>query len=346
MLYSYFLAKTKASKDKSFILVEGYLDAILMHQYGYQNTVATLGTACSKEQLVMMSRSADNLIVMYDADSAGIGAALKMVELSFDSALNIFVAVLDAGVDPADQLQTNPGKMKDLASSKLGLLEFFISRLSEDFFALSNVKKLERLKKILLVAAKIVDPIKRYLILQKISHLTGVKYSMLESQIGVGALSSVNIMASSRINHSEKYSQEEMVFFLELIERSKRNKAAFVLPEYYIIFSEKISAFFILLDKILGQGISIDLISSFEQAILEDQRPWLLDGLMYFETSFEAKKINCLLEKLFLQYSKDVLRNCCRTSNLGIDLEERVKINQILTSIKSISILMKERENV
>ncbi|MDR0879423.1 MAG: DNA primase [Clostridioides sp.] len=85
----------KNIKDRTIILVEGYMDLISLYQYGVENVVATLGTALTDGQSHLIKRYADRVITSYDADSAGVKATLRAVDILIKSGLD--VSVLDLG---------------------------------------------------------------------------------------------------------------------------------------------------------------------------------------------------------------------------------------------------------
>ncbi len=98
-LYGIQIAR-KNITNKAIFLVEGYLDVISMHQNGYKNTVATLGTALTDEQAKILSRLASNVFILYDSDEAGQKAAKKALELIETNGASCRVITLDEEKDP------------------------------------------------------------------------------------------------------------------------------------------------------------------------------------------------------------------------------------------------------
>ena len=80
-LYALNMAKRQVVELGSAIVVEGYMDAISCHQFGFHNTVASMGTALTKEQVGLLARFCKRVILAYDADLAGIMATLRSMEL-------------------------------------------------------------------------------------------------------------------------------------------------------------------------------------------------------------------------------------------------------------------------
>jgi len=107
LLYGYNLAKESIYKQKAVIVTEGYLDVVMLHQAGFNNTVATLGTALTKEHLPLLKRGEPRVIVAYDGDKAGLNAAYKASLLLSNSNFLGGVVIFEQGLDPADMVKNN-----------------------------------------------------------------------------------------------------------------------------------------------------------------------------------------------------------------------------------------------
>ncbi|HUI45992.1 MAG TPA: DNA primase [Nitrospirota bacterium] len=100
VLYCLDRAKDSGRKQGYFIIVEGYLDALACHQYGAKNAVATLGTALTDGHLRLLRRLAQNLVLIFDPDPAGVKAALRGLDLFVASGMKVNVVSLPDGDDP------------------------------------------------------------------------------------------------------------------------------------------------------------------------------------------------------------------------------------------------------
>jgi len=90
----------KLGKRKNIILCEGYMDVIALHQAGFTNAVASLGTAFTSEQAVILKRYTDEVLLTYDSDAAGIKAALRAIPMLRDAGINARVIHMDPYKDP------------------------------------------------------------------------------------------------------------------------------------------------------------------------------------------------------------------------------------------------------
>jgi DNA primase len=100
ILYGLYFAREDIRKAGQVMLVEGYLDVISMHQFGVSNVVAASGTALSEYQVKLLSRHAKKVILVNDADSAGINASLRALDILLAKEMEVEVLLLPEGDDP------------------------------------------------------------------------------------------------------------------------------------------------------------------------------------------------------------------------------------------------------
>lgn len=130
LLYGYNFAKQSIYQNKAVIVTEGYLDVIMLHQAGFTNAVATLGTALTKEHIPMISRGNPKVILAYDGDSAGVEAALKASMMLSCGGVDGGVVLFVDGMDPADMVQQNQTeKLSKLFDSPQPFVEFAIEKI-------------------------------------------------------------------------------------------------------------------------------------------------------------------------------------------------------------------------
>lgn len=131
-LYGMYHAINEIRELDRVIIVEGYLDVIGCSQAGIKNVVAPLGTALTDEQIKFLSRLCSEIILLFDADSAGIKAALKSLEVSEEISVDIKVAALPEK-DPFDFiLEKGPREFMALVDQALKPVDFRISRILTD----------------------------------------------------------------------------------------------------------------------------------------------------------------------------------------------------------------------
>ncbi|MBI2613004.1 DNA primase [Candidatus Kaiserbacteria bacterium] len=109
VLYGLDKAKLSIRKHNCAVLVEGQIDLLASHQAGWGNTIAVSGTAFTPEHAVIIHRLTDNLVIALDADEAGIKAASRSARTALQAGLNVKVAALPSGLDPADLILSAEG---------------------------------------------------------------------------------------------------------------------------------------------------------------------------------------------------------------------------------------------
>ncbi len=122
-LYALNLAKT--SKQTNLVMVEGYMDAIAMHQAGVDNAVASLGTALTENQAQLLRKYTESVIIAYDADAAGQAAALRSLDILQGRGIKVTVLQVPDGKDPDEYIRRNgPERFHALLEKALPLIDF------------------------------------------------------------------------------------------------------------------------------------------------------------------------------------------------------------------------------
>ncbi len=112
LLYAYHLARESIHKRREMIVTEGYLDVVMLHQAGFTQAVATLGTALTSEHLPLLRKGEPRIVMAYDGDAAGRNAALKASKLLSASGFDGGVVLFEGGLDPADMVKE--GRIEEL----------------------------------------------------------------------------------------------------------------------------------------------------------------------------------------------------------------------------------------
>jgi DNA primase len=161
-LYGLFQSKEAIRQKKFAILVEGYLDLIALVQHGIPNVCASLGTALTPEQGKLLGRFSKKVVINYDGDVAGIGAARRAVEVLLPNDFEIKVLVLPDGKDPDDFVrEKGPEAYNRLRGRAVPYLEFVLNS-SMQGRSLANAKqKAEAIEEVLPVLSDIKNAIQK-----------------------------------------------------------------------------------------------------------------------------------------------------------------------------------------
>lgn len=174
-LYGINVARENILTEKSVLIVEGYIDCIMMHQAGYHNTIATLGTALTEEQVKFLKGLADNFFLIYDGDEAGIKAAIRAVDIFLNLGISPFIVSLPQGEDPDSVILKGQNSMLEqkIASAKKGvdfLIDFYKNKYS--------LKTSDGIRSFVyslgMHVRNIENPLEKELILLEISKNTGI----------------------------------------------------------------------------------------------------------------------------------------------------------------------------
>lgn len=135
LLYGYHLAKESIYKKNQIIVTEGYLDVVMLHQAGFSNAVATLGTALTQEHIPLLKRAESQVIVAYDGDKAGLNAAYKASMLLSHSQINGGVVIFQDGLDPAEMVQNKQiNQLNELLSHPTPFIPFVLDYIVNQFY--------------------------------------------------------------------------------------------------------------------------------------------------------------------------------------------------------------------
>jgi DNA primase len=160
-VYGLHLARRAAAADDTLIVVEGYLDAIALHQAGFKNAVASLGTAFTPEQARELRRVASRLYLCFDGDAAGQAATARSIDMLVEEGLAVSIVVLPAGKDPDEiVLEGGPAAFASLLVEGARWVDFKIDqackRIASNFASKSDVAR-----EAMGVIAQVRDPIER-----------------------------------------------------------------------------------------------------------------------------------------------------------------------------------------
>lgn len=151
LLYALDRAREDIRRTDMAVVVEGYMDAIAAHQFGYRNVVASMGTAITESQLALLKRFTKNVVLALDADTAGQAAMVRAIEalpageqesapvagrdlIFFEKRLSVNIRVLSLpqGKDPDEMIRTNPDSWPAVVDQSQPFLGFYIERIASD----------------------------------------------------------------------------------------------------------------------------------------------------------------------------------------------------------------------
>lgn len=174
----------KRSEEKRLILAEGYMDVIAINQAGFENVVATLGTALTQEQARLMSQYADEIIIAYDSDGAGQNATHKAINLLSEVGVRTKIIHMEGAKDPDEYIKKfGTLRFKQLLDKSGGALEFELDKCRSGLDISTDDGKIEYLKRCVNVLADITSPIEREVYIGRLADENKVSKEMLLQQV-------------------------------------------------------------------------------------------------------------------------------------------------------------------
>lgn len=197
----------KLGKKKNIILCEGYMDVIAMHQAGFTNAVASLGTAFTSEQAVILRRYTDEVLLTYDSDQAGVKAALRAIPMLRDAGINARIVHMEPYKDPDEFIKglgSEEFEKRMAEAQNAFLFEIDVLRKSYDISDPEQKTKFDHE-----MAAKLLvfeDKIQRDNYIETLS----AKYSIKKEDLRGLVIKSANRIPANKGNanvHSEGYNR-------------------------------------------------------------------------------------------------------------------------------------------
>ena len=179
-LFALDVAREAVARTKTVIVVEGYFDAIALHQAGMTHTVATLGTALTSEHIQVLRRFASKVVLLFDPDAAGVRAALRGLDLFVNSGLGVKVVTLPVGEDPDTYVRKEgPDAFDRLEERSPSLLDFALEHSLKTAEATTIEGRIRSVDEILRILQKSEHPIEREERIRLVAERLGISQQRL-----------------------------------------------------------------------------------------------------------------------------------------------------------------------
>lgn len=184
ILYGLSFAKDDIRRLDKAIIVEGYMDLIALYQSGIKNVVAVSGTAFTDEQVQLLSRYTKNVVLLFDADTAGIKASMRSIEVLLKKDMEVKVVSLPKGEDP-DSFVNKFGKeeFEELIKKAENFLEYETKYYESLGKFEDPATAAEALRDLVKPVALINDELKRNLLIRNIAKNFNLREKLLESEL-------------------------------------------------------------------------------------------------------------------------------------------------------------------
>lgn len=194
ILYNLHNAKEVLRQNEKLLLTEGYVDAITVHQYGFPNVVASLGTALTEAQAQLIKRYSQEVIFIYDGDEAGQSSMLRGIEILLQFDLKIKIVVLPENLDPDSFLRKYGAEaFRELINSPMDFFDFVILAARKKFDLQTIDGKVSAISLIAPFLHAIQNPILLDYYQNKLSENLNLQRHLIDKYLKAVSLSSANI---------------------------------------------------------------------------------------------------------------------------------------------------------
>lgn len=174
----------KNSDSKRIILCEGYMDVIAVNQAGFENVVATLGTAITPEQARLISHYADEVIIAYDSDNAGQKASQKAINHFSDVGVRTRIIHMEGAKDPDEYIKKfGADRFSMLLDGSSDAIDFMLDKCEKNLDLNTEIGRIELLNRASKILAGIESPLEREVYISRTSQKCDIPMQVLKSHI-------------------------------------------------------------------------------------------------------------------------------------------------------------------
>ena len=182
-LYGIHLARTAIRQQNMAILVEGYMDVIIAHQYGFANVIAPMGVAITEKQINQIKKLTRSIALALDPDTAGEEAAMRCIGYENKLDAEVKVISMPPGKDPDEVIIENTSQWELLVGRALPVIEYAIGIVTAKLDLKTMQGKTEAMNKLLPIIAEVQAGPRQYHYLTRLSLAVGIEDKKLEAAL-------------------------------------------------------------------------------------------------------------------------------------------------------------------
>ena len=310
----------KKYNPKTIIMVEGYMDAVSLHQRGIHNAVASLGTALTESQGRLLRRSCEKVIIGYDADGAGQAATLRGLEILKNLGCDIRILQIEGAKDPDEfVVKYGPERFQRYVDHAISLVEFKVKMLKREL-DLENVNdKIKFLNEVAKILAKVENNMEREVYVDKISLEYKVSKDAIYAEINkilyannmsekklekktVAVKTKVNTVEEQPIDEKTKKTEALVIYLLINYQEKSFEKLKKIIENNVIKIERNKTIINKLYEEHEKGNINIEnILDMFEDEITVNY----LSGIM--SSDFEITDVDKCIEDVITTYKKEIL---------------------------------------
>ena len=183
----------KQSDSKRIILVEGYMDAISLYQRGFNNVVASLGTALTEEQGRLLRKYSEQVILSYDSDGAGQEAIMRGLSILENQGCDARVLQMEGAKDPDEfVIKYGSGRFKMLVDEAISLIEFKIKMIKNKYNLENANDKIRFLKEITKILSNVDNKIEKEIYIENVASNYNISKEAIYAEVNKASYSKAN----------------------------------------------------------------------------------------------------------------------------------------------------------
>lgn len=336
-LYGLHLSKTAIARAKHAVMVEGYFDFAQAFQAGITNVIASSGTALTPAQARLLKRFASKVVLSFDPDAAGQGAAARSSELLVAEGFQVNVAMLPAGDDPDNFIRKAGGAayQEKLRNSRQ-YLEYLLDRVAAEHDFSKDDSRREFLNRMLTIAARIPDAAARDQFADRLAHKARITEEVVRAEIRKAAVQKQTTVEERKLPSLEQIKPAERGLIWALMRDTRTALAAMAELEDGDL--DHLATGVILRQAQSLQGFPADALPATLVERLSKGEGALLEDICRQDRA-PAAAFDCIiaLKKLRLERERaDVTREIDRVQEQGSGRDE-ARIDALLVRMKDLS---------
>jgi len=369
VLYGLSFSKDDIRKLDKAIIVEGYMDLISLYQNGIKNVVAVSGTALTDDQVQLLSRYTKNVVLLFDADTAGIKASMRSIEILLRRDFDVKIATLPKDEDPDSYvIKFGSEAFENIIKKAENFLEYQTAYYETAGMFDDPTKTAEAIRDLVKPIALVADELKRNLLIRNIARKFNLREKLLEKELerALDAEKKQSRLQTQRILKNEKeppqsliqpekktypahyYNAEKEIIRL-LFEDDESvlkmilnyiNPDTFLLDIHRIIF-EKIKEEF----EVIGEINPANLIAKFED---DETQAYIREvTIQLYSTSSTWEDLNPSItpEMVLTRYAKDIIIKY-NQNQIDRQIEENIKAQEAVEDELRLLELMKAKHDL
>ena len=174
----------KKTKENSLILVEGNIDVVTLHQYGFDNAVASLGTSLTEEQAALMTRYTDQIILIYDGDKAGQNATQRAIPILEKAGLQVKVLQIKDAKDPDEYLKKfGPEKFRLLLEDSSNRVEYQLNAIAKKYDIREDEQKVRFINEAAEFISSLPNAVQREVYGHRVADAAKISYDAMKIEV-------------------------------------------------------------------------------------------------------------------------------------------------------------------